>query len=211
MSLFLLSYLLIGTTPLVPTWSDAELAKANTAKDAGYLTAEEKKTIMLVNLARMNGQKYLQTYFQEYIKTTPYEEMSNSSNKYMVSLKVDLDKTRNLPMLLPDEGLFKAARYHAKDAGKNGIIGHTSSNGTTMSKRLPKYVKGWNRIAENCSYGYDEAVNIVGQLLLDNDVPSLGHRKSILSKELELIGVAIAPHTKYKFNCVMDFCTKFKD
>ena len=210
MILFLLSYLLIGN-PVAPSWSEAEFARANTAKNVGYLTSEEKKIIMLVNLARIDGKKYLQTYFQEYSKTIPYDEMSSSKNKYVVSLKADLDKVNNLPMLLPDEGLAMAAKYHARDSGKNGLVGHTSSNGTIMSKRLPKYVKGWNRIAENCSYGYEEAVNIVGQLLLDDNVPSLGHRKSIISKELEFIGVAVAPHKKYRFNCVMDFCTRFKD
>ena len=207
--LFLIISYLIILSPVDPTWSDAELERANTAKDVGYLSVEEKKTIMLVNLARIDGKKYLQTYFQQFINSTPYDEMNSSKNKYMVSLRADLDKVKNLPMLLPDEGLSKAAKYHAKDSGKNGLFGHTSSNGTIMSKRLPKYVKGWNRIAENCSYGYDEATNIVGQLLLDNDVPSLGHRKSILDNRLEFIGVAIAPHTKYKFNCVMDFCAKF--
>ena len=210
MILLLLAYLSIGT-PAAPTWSAAELAKANTAKNASYLTAEEKKTIMLVNLARMDGKKYLQTYFQEFTKNTPYNEMNSSVNKYVVSLKTDLDNVINLPMLLPDEELYKAAKYHAKDSGKNGLVGHTSSNGNSMSKRLPNYVQGWNRLAENCSYGYDEAVNIVGQLLLDDNVPSLGLRKSILDNRLEFIGVAIAPHTKYRFNCVMDFCAKFKD
>lgn len=184
---------------------------ANTAEKANYLTDEEKKTIMLVNLARLDGKKYLQTYFQEYTKSTAYEKMRSSKNKYTVSLKADLDKVKNLPMLLPDEGLYKAAKYHAKDSGKNGLVGHTSSNGNIMSKRVPKYVQGWNRIAENCSYGYDTGVNIVGQLLEDDNVPTLGHRKSILHPELEFIGVAIAPHSKYRFNCVMDFCAKFKN
>jgi uncharacterized protein YkwD len=163
---------------------------------------------MLVNLARLNGKKYLQTYFQEY-NQTPYLDMKSSKNKYMVSLKSDMDKIKNLIMLMPDPGLYKAAKYHAKDSGKNGIVGHTSSDGTTFSKRLPKYVQGWNRIAENCSYGYEDAVSIVGQLLLDEDVPSLGHRKSILNVELEFIGVSITPHSQYRYNCVMDFCAKF--
>lgn len=112
-------------------------------------------------------------------------------------------------MLKPDEGLFKAARYHAKDTGKNGLVGHTSSNGQSFSKRLPKYVKDWSQLAENCSYGYQDAVSIVGQLLLDENVPSLGHRKSILNPKLEFIGVSIQPHTGYNYNCVMDFCAKF--
>lgn len=207
--IFVISILFLApANPIVPLWTEAELAMANTAKDANYLTDEEKKTIMLVNLARIDGKKYLQTYFQGY-NNTAYDDMNSSASKYMVSLKSDMDKAKNLPLLFPDEGLYKAAKYHAKDSGKNGLVGHTSSNGTTFSKRLPKYVKGWNRLAENCSYGYSEAEKIVGQLLLDEDVPSLGHRKSILNAELEYIGVSIAPHSQYKFNCVMDFCAKF--
>ena len=135
--------------------------------------------------------------------------MASANSSYMRSLKKDMDKIKNLSMLQPDEGLSKASKYHAKDSGKNGLVGHTSSDGTAFSKRLPKYVKGWNRLAENCSYGYEDAVSIVGQLLLDEDVQSLGHRKSILNVELEYIGVSIAPHSQYRFNCVMDFCAKF--
>jgi uncharacterized protein YkwD len=210
MYILLIAYLLIIPAPISEDqiWSKEELERANTAKDVKYLTEEEKKTIMLVNLARIDGKRYLQTYFQEY-NNTPYNKMASANSRYMKSLKKDMDKIKNLTMLQPDEGLSKASKYHAKDSGKNGLVGHTSSDGTAFSKRLPKYVKGWNRLAENCSYGYEDAVSIVGQLLLDEDVPSLGHRKSILNVELEYIGVSIAPHSQYRFNCVMDFCAKF--
>ena len=210
MSILLIAYLLIIPAPISEDqiWSKEELERANTAKNVKYLTEEEKKTIMLVNLARIDGKRYLQTYFEEY-NHTPYNKMASANSSYMRSLKKDMDKIKNLSMLQPDEGLSKASKYHAKDSGKNGLVGHTSSDGTAFSKRLPKYVKGWNRLAENCSYGYEDAVSIVGQLLLDEDVPSLGHRKSILNVELEYIGVSIAPHSQYRFNCVMDFCAKF--
>jgi uncharacterized protein YkwD len=191
-------------------WTQAELERANTAKDVAGLTEEEKKVVMLVNLARLDGSRYLRSYFQEHNQTS-YDEMLRSKNKYLVSLRKDLDAVKGLPMLKPDPGLMKAARYHAKDSGKNGLVGHASSNGTDFGKRLPKYVKGWNRIAENCSYGFNDAANIVGQLLLDDNVPSLGHRKSIINPALEYIGVAIEPHSQYRYNCVMDFCAKFKD
>ena len=207
--------LLIGLTFSVDNspasiWTAEELAKANTAAGADYLSDEEKKTIMLVNLARLDGKRYLQSYFQEY-NSTAYVKMKSSDNSYMKSLRKDLDEVKNLPMLLPDKGLFKAAEYHARDTGKNGLVGHTSSNGTSFNKRLPKYVKGWNRLAENCSYGYQDAASIVGQLLLDENVPSLGHRKSIINPELEYIGVSIQPHSKYGYNCVMDFCARFEN
>ena len=210
MSILIIAFL-FATPVSIPddqTWSKEELSMANTAKDAKYLSEEEKKTIMLVNLARLDGKRYLQTYFQEY-NDTPYGKMASAKSSYMRSLKKDMDKIKDLPMLRPDEDLSKASKFHAKDSGKNGLVGHTSSDGTDFSKRLPKYVKGWNRLAENCSYGYEDAVSIVGQLLLDEDVPSLGHRKSIINVELEYIGVSIAPHSQYRFNCVMDFCAKF--
>lgn len=191
-------------------WTRAELEMANTAKDVAGLSDEEKQVIMLVNLARIDGSRYLQSYFQEHNQTS-YEKMLQSKNKYIVSLRKDLDAVKGLPMLKPDPGLAKSARYHAKDSGKNGLVGHTSSNGTDFGKRLPKYVRGWNRLAENCSYGYNDAANIVGQLFLDENVPSLGHRKTMIDPALEYIGVAIEPHTEYRFNCVMDFCAKFKD
>ncbi len=208
--LFFHLFFMPARQPPQPVWSAAELARANTASDAAYLTAAEKKVILLVNLARLDGRKYLQTYFQQF-NPIPYANMAGSGNAYLESLKKDMEAAKNLPMLQPDEDLFKAARYHARDTGKHGLVGHTSSDGTTFAKRLPRYVQGWKTMAENCSYGYEDAVRIVGQLLLDQDVPSLGHRKSILNPELEYIGVAIAPHSTYRFTCVMDFCAKFAD
>jgi len=203
--------ILIGFNPQPASiWTPEELKKADTAAAVDYLSEEEKMTIMIVNLARLDGKRYLQSYFQEH-NNTPYEKMANEGNSYLKSLKKDLDKVKNLPMLMPDDGLNKSARYHAKDSGKKGLVGHTSSDGVNFGKRLAKYVKGWNRLAENCSYGYPDAVNIVGQLLWDDNVPGLGHRKSILSPDLEYIGVSIQPHTIYRYNCVMDFCAKFDD
>lgn len=201
---------LLATSSQTPEsyWTKEELALANTAADEVYLTEEEKKVIMLVNLARMDGKRYLKSYFQEY-NPVDYDDMSSSSSSYLRSLRDDLDEVKGLPMLKPDVGLFKAARFHANDTGKKGLVGHKSSDGTTFAKRLPKYIKGWNRLAENCSYGFDNAASIVGQLLLDEGVPSLGHRKSIISGELQYIGVSIAPHKQYRYNCVMDFCAKF--
>ena len=93
MILLLLSYFVI-LIPTELTWTEAELAMANTAENVSYLTIEEKRTIMLVNLARLDGKKYLLTYFKEY-NNTPYNEMSASDNSYMVSLKADLDKVKN--------------------------------------------------------------------------------------------------------------------
>jgi hypothetical protein len=45
-------------------WTGEELAMANTAKDVDYLSDEEKKIIFYMNLARMDGTRFFNTYFQ---------------------------------------------------------------------------------------------------------------------------------------------------
>ena len=58
--LFISTLLLaLAANPAELTWTEAELAMANTAENVSYLTTEEKRTIMLVNLARLDGKKYL--------------------------------------------------------------------------------------------------------------------------------------------------------
>ncbi|HEX8607353.1 MAG TPA: CAP domain-containing protein, partial [Pedobacter sp.] len=48
-------------------WTKEELRAANTAGDAKYLTGEEKDMVIYMNLARMDGEKFFNTYFQDYM------------------------------------------------------------------------------------------------------------------------------------------------
>ncbi len=133
----------------------------------------------------------------------------NSDSEYWTSLKKDLKKTKKLTSFIPLQGLTNAARYHAKDMGLSGKIGHESTNGMTASERGEKFA-GTPYVGENCSYGYDDPLFIVGQLLVDDGVPSLGHRRNILDTEYDYyaVGVAIEPHEKYGYNCVIDYALK---
>ena len=63
----------------------------------------------------------------------------------------------------------------------------------------------YNHVGENCSYGYERAIDIVISLLIDKGIKNLGHRNNILSPDFNSIGVAIRPHKTYRVNCVMDF------
>ena len=46
--------------------------------------------------------------------------------------------------------------------------------------------------------------DIVMQLLIDHDVPSLGHRINCLNKEYTKIGVSVQPHIKWDICAVID-------
>ena len=103
-------------------------------------------------------------------------------------------------MFQPEKDLYKIALGHAKISGKNGTVGHQRFN-----ERFKPVMKKYNRVAENCGYGYDDAVEIVLELLIDQGISSLGHRKNILNPIYNSIGVSIQDHKDYRTNCVMDF------
>lgn len=181
-------------------WTSEQLAQANTARDASYLSEQEKQVVFLCNLARMDGALFAATYLAQHTPNDP-------SNWYIASLYRDLQTVKDRQLLYPDKRLYATAAYHAADMGRTRRTGHTSSDGTDFADRVYGGLGEKTLIAENCSYGYDNdvALNIVIQLLIDENVPSLGHRKNILNPNLNAIGAAIAPHKTYQFNCVMDF------
>ncbi len=177
------------------TFSNEQLAKANTAKDASYLSQAEKDLILYCNLARLDGQTFANQYLSK---------MKNSSNSYEQSLLKDLAGIKNLPMLKPNSRLAKAAKVHVDDIGPKGLTQHESSDGTATFTRVRKYYNG-GYMGENISFGYSSAMDIVLQLLVDEDVPSLGHRHNILNKSFIRIGVSIGSHKQYRSCCVQDF------
>lgn len=181
------------------SWTEAEIEKANTAAQDASLTQQEKDLVLLMNLSRLNGRKFWNTLAQPYLAGT------GEDNRFTRSLVTDLEKVANLTMLNTCTGLFQSARAHALDMGRTGEIGHDSTDGTRCFDRVRKYYNKSVAMAENCSYGYADAMDILMQLLVDEGVPSLGHRKNILSPAYQLVGLSIQRHKTYQWNCVMDF------
>lgn len=177
------------------TFSNEQLAKANTAKDASYLSQAEKDLILYCNLARLDGQTFANQYLSK---------LKNSSNSYEQSLLKDLAGIKNLPMLKPNSRLAKAAKVHVDDIGPKGLVQHESSDGTATFTRVRKYYNG-GYMGENISFGYSSAMDIVLQLLVDDGVESLGHRHNILNKSFIRIGISIGSHKQYRSCCVQDF------
>jgi len=173
---------------------------ANTAESADYLTLSEKQLIYLQNLVRINPKLFDSTYLKTYYKLNP----TQSTSSYAHSLVKDLNSIAGSQLLYPSKAIFNAAEFHANDMGKHGLIGHKSIDGTMANVRLRNYgVSG--SIAENCSYGYDEPLLILMQLLIDERIESLGHRKTILNNTYSKVGVAIRPHKIYKSSAVLDY------
>jgi len=174
-------------------WNDLVIETTNTAKNTSYLTNEEKNIIWLCNLARFDGDLFSKTFLKEYI-----EKNQIKYTPYVKSLFSDLMKTKNEDLFKPDKRIYGLAKEHAVWSGKKGKTGHKKFQDRAKRSKHSKF-------AENAQYGYFMANDIVMDLLIDEGIQSLGHRKNILSPLYKYIGVSIQPHKVYKYNCVMDF------
>jgi uncharacterized protein YkwD len=196
-------------------WHDS----LNTAKNVTYLTKIEKEVIHELNKVRTNPKAYI-PYLKE---ERQYYSGNNVIKPGKITLRtheglaaVDecievLEKVGPVGMLYPHEGLSEMAKWLAADQAKTGRTGHTGSDGRTLSQRVARYcTQSYATIAENISYGRKrEARQIVMQLLIDDGVPSRGHRNNILNAIFDRCGVATDTHPVYGHLCVMDFA-KFR-
>lgn len=216
--LFFFSTYAIKAQSSAKTWTPEELENANTAKNTSYLNDEEKKIIFYMNLARTDGEKFFNTYFQDFVQAynvdmqqyRNYDELKvNRKDKYYRGLEKDLKTIKGLTLFSPDETLTWISQQHAKDMKKHNLAGHNSSDGRSVSDRIWKYYPG-RAVSENLAFGFSKGLANVCMLLLDKNVPDLGHRKTILgtSYNLSLVGVNISSHPGYKYCAVIDFISE---
>ncbi len=174
-------------------WNKQTYLDLNTARDSNYLTEMEKDVIWILNLLRRDPQLFLRTVLLD--PKSEYYKNSSYRNSYYTSLVKDLQKQKpNRIPLQPSQVLFQSAFCHALNSGKAGYVGHDRKWGCRSSFR-----------GECCSYGFDDALDIVMQLIIDDGVPSLGHRSICLSTTYNELGVSIQPHSAYSYNAVLDF------
>lgn len=182
-----------------PGFAAETIRQCNTALQTAYLTDDEKESILLINLARHNGAVFWEKYAAPYI-----QENEIPDSRYTRSLEKDLRLARNLPTLEPHKTLFDAAKTHAVASGKAGDLGHNSTAGT-FENRLTPLREEFSYLLENCDYGSSKAIDILMNLLIDEGITDVGHRKNILSEKVDAVGVSIAPHKTYRYTCVQVF------
>lgn len=162
----------------------------NTAAAETYLNEEEKLLFAYINLARTQPQFYADSILKPYAAT---KDAGFAQSQYVTSLYNTLKSMKPLPALVPDKQLYDDAACFATASGITGATGH-SRKGTNC--KMPG--------AENCSYGLNRAYLITLQMLIDKDIPSLGHRLNCLGN-YKSMGVSIKPHKTYRNNAVLHF------
>ena len=175
-------------------WNKPEYRLCNTAAKVAYMSEKEKLVIYVINLVRTYPVLFAKTVLAQYPALSGKDELTKDQYYYQ-SLLTTLLAMNPLPLLTDNEKCYQSAACHAKLSGITGYIGHNRNSDECQKK---KYFFG-----ECCQYGNDDPVEIVLSLLIDKDVPSLGHRKILLGKYTSA-GVSIQPHKTYRFNTVID-------
>lgn len=175
-------------------WNDPKYLSCNTAAKANYLTSEEKELIYILNLARTNPKLFANTVIKKYpdISGRLYLRYID----YYTSLLDTMKKIKPLKLLRPDSLNYISAFCHAVKSGEVAYVGHIRTDDECRKKT--KYS------GECCQYGFSKPIDIIMGLLIDEGVPSLGHRDICLSSYIK-IGVSIQPHKGYGYNAVLDF------
>jgi hypothetical protein len=141
----------------------------------------------------MNPALFAKTVVLQYPDYAGEEELKQSS--YYRSLLEFLKNKKTMPLLYAEKSLFESAKCHAETSGQAGYVGHNRRSAGCKSVET--------FMGECCQYGYQDPLMIVMNLLIDEDVPSLGHR-IVLFKPHTQIGVSLQPHKKYRWNAVFD-------
>jgi uncharacterized protein YkwD len=116
-----------------------------------------------------------------------------------------LERQPPLPPLDPSRGLALAAAGQAAAQGPTGRTGHYGADRSSPTDRIHRQGVWSSRSAEAISYGYDDAGDVVRQLIIDDGVPGRGHRMIIFDPALRAAGAGCGYHTVYRYMCVIDF------
>lgn len=182
-------------------WGDSVKRAANTAAKTPYMSEEEKDVLYWLNLARLQPDLYAELYVDPYLRLYNNTEwrMGSPSNyrleahiTYVNSCYFYMTRLGARTALVPDEVNFKSAECHAIESGKTGYVGHGQTNCTQHFS------------AECCEYGSEKGFDVILNLIMDYEVPSLGHRKACLGK-YRTVGISVQPHLTYGVNTVLDF------
>jgi uncharacterized protein YkwD len=106
-----------------------------------------------------------------------------------------------------NDALMEPAKFHCNDTGPKGLTGHNSSDGTSMGGRLGKFGQFMGHCGENISYGQETALEVVIQLIVDDGVPSRGHRTNLFNPNFKVCGTFTGPHKVYNTMTTQNFAT----
>lgn len=139
---------------------------------------------------------------RKYFGRTPAHQNTSSTTKSKPMLSFTNGE------LLPHPALHLSAADHAFDLGRTGYASHTSSDEKTrVTNRISRYGNWGHKVGECLWYGTlpESGYQVVEDLIVDDGVPSRGHRLGVFDPAYFFVGIAIQHHKTFGFCCALNF------
>lgn len=161
-----------------------------------------------VSFSERLHEAYYDKFIDEFVYTSPDGKLiKTKEGKKLVMQAVEYLKThRPVEPLTGSYEIELAAIDHCTDMSMNNLLGHIGTDGDNVKARIEKYCSWRDKIGENISFGSSDPFDVVCQLIIDDGVPSRGHRKNMMSSDFHIIGAARSSHLAYEHCAVIDFC-----
>ena len=127
-----------------------------------------------------------------------------------------LQRTPSRSELAYSLGMTQGAAAHSNDLGSTGLTGHYGSDDSDPFERISRYGT-WdhapgNVAGENITYGPATLAEWhLIQLLVDDNVPSRGHREALLKPDYRQVGASCKPHLDFRIVCVMTYASDYQE
>lgn len=186
--------------PSLPPKVDSIESYINKFSSSSALTSTEREWFYWTNYSRSNPRRFWDSVVSLIIKSFP-----TLKNSYSASLQKDLYNSTSLPLLKPNKNLATVSKAFAKEmAASNALPSHTSPSGLTFSNRMA--VAGIKTCAgENISFGPSNPLMMLVLLYIDQGVPELGHRKTLLNPAYTEMGIGISSYPDHSVMVIQDF------
>lgn len=173
-----------------------------------------------LNYARTNPSGYAQAVLEPRLSRFDGEKYQQDNGIYLITNEgktpveeaiTELKTLEPCSALTLDSALCKVSDLLAQYQASTGKTGHDGPNDMTLGDRLKKYGSPQGSAGENCAYGPKTPREIVAQLIIDDGVPSRGHRENIFNANFKLVGISYieGASAAYGSVCVMDFATAY--
>ena len=192
----------------------AQPAKAQTIAQSNW-AAVEQDLIAEHNRVRQNPQSYIPLLEARLASMDARGNIPNGcgrnctmlTNEGRPAVEEAIRYLRNQPPVgevTLSSGISQAAQAHAADQ-RDGKMGHTGSDGSQPRDRVARFNVENAGVGENIAYGPSTAQAIMISLIVDDGVPSRGHRTNIFRESWAMAGAGCGPHATYRTVCVINY------